>query len=344
MPVVIATPTSQRLDRVLGDIVDLMQAGDSAVAKQRALRWVAHVLADAGTRRRWWFLERLVQTTLSGGQDVVDVLGDLHKVGALYAPGRLAKVQLATIARLRMDAQANARPNAGVPKRYAIEHLAAGGVRLHLWPAPPLSSSTPFTASAATDELTVAASATLATTGRAVRLTTAGTLPAPLVGTATYYVIRVSDTAIKLATSAANAKAGTAIDLTDAGTGAHTILWGLTPLALLYTVPLDLAVTPAHWETIVVNGVLGTFGRHFDVDQLADDPEAFERRYESQLKRAGSDSHDIDTVPHWDTDEAASDVSASSGLDTATSYTVPASLTGIGYVTIEAGAYPLVVT
>lgn len=61
-------------------------------------------------------------------------------------------------------------------------------------------------------------------TGRAVRLSTTGTVPGGLVAGTTYYVIRVSATTIKLATTLSNAQVGTAINLTDTGTGAHTMI------------------------------------------------------------------------------------------------------------------------
>lgn len=68
--------------------------------------------------------------------------------------------------------------------------------------------------------------------GKAVVLSTNGTLPTGLSAT-TYYVIYVSDTTIKLATSRANADDGIAVDITAAaGGGTHTLTLTLTSRAM----------------------------------------------------------------------------------------------------------------
>lgn len=62
-----------------------------------------------------------------------------------------------------------------------------------------------------------------ANTGRAIQLTTTGTLPTPLALATTYYLIVTSPGVFKFATTRANALAGTAIDITNVGSGTHTI-------------------------------------------------------------------------------------------------------------------------
>ena len=338
MPIVVSTPVSERVNRVVNDICSL-QHDNSAQARARAGRWVGHVLQDANSRRKWWFLERTVVTMLAAGEDVVELRGDIDKPIALYCGARLEKTSLARITELRQAAAANGCVNAGRPARYALERVTTG-LRVHLWPAPGASSSLVFTADAGTDQLTVTAALT---TGTRVRVKTAGTLPVPLLVDTTYYVINISSTLIKLASSLANAKAGIAIDLTSAGAGAHTLLYGLTPFGILYTRPMDLAIVPDFWETIALNGVLGTFGRHFDRDQLASDPAEFERRYEAQLSRGNTDTWDIERARRWENELATELQTALSESDGATTYLLPASLSGIGYVTIEIGDNPLVV-
>ena len=347
MTIVVTTPTSQRVDRVVNDVCSL-QHDNSTNARARALRWIAHVLQDAASRRKWWFLERAVSTMLAGGEDVVTLKGHVDRPVAAYCGRRLEKTSLAAITALRQQAAAQGKANAGTPRLYALERTNTG-LNVHLWPCPGASSSTGFTADAGTDQLAVASTSSL-TTGTRVRASTTGTLLGGLAANTTYWVINVDATHVKLATSLANAKAGTAIDLTSAGTGTTALLYGLTPFALLYTRPMDLAIVPEFWETLVLNGVLGTFGRHFDRDSLADDPEEFERRYEQQLLRGNGDSWDIERLRRWDPDLDRDDDTAAgehgtalSQSDGATSYTVPASLTGIGYVTIETGDYPLTV-
>jgi hypothetical protein len=85
-----------------------------------------------------------------------------------------------------------------------------------------------FTASAATDVLTLSVSNANFQTGVPVTVSTTGTLPSPLVAGTTYYVIMVGSSTtnpgtIKLATSYANAIAGTNIDLVTDGTATNSI-------------------------------------------------------------------------------------------------------------------------
>lgn len=82
--------------------------------------------------------------------------------------------------------------------------------------------ATTFTATPATDILTVSSTANYQT-GVPVRVSTTGTLPAPLNASDTYYAIRTGLTTLKLATSYNNAIAGVAIDITTAGVPVNTI-------------------------------------------------------------------------------------------------------------------------
>lgn len=134
----------------------------------------------------------------------------------------------------------------------------------------------------------------------------------------------------------------------ESGNKVRVHLWpapsAATAFQVLFTRPIDLAIVPDFWETMILNGVIGQFGRHFDRDQLSQDPEEFERRYERQLKHAAIETHDIETARAWnDLAVGETTVTAASATDAATALVVPASLTGIGYVTIETGDYPLVV-
>ena len=134
----------------------------------------------------------------------------------------------------------------------------------------------------------------------------------------------------------------------EAGNVVRLHLWpspaAAVALQVLYTRPLDLAIVPAYWETLILNGVIGQFGRHFDRDQLTADPAEFEKRYERQLRAAAKGgSRDIELARAWDALSADSTVAAASTAGTTTSVVVPASQTGIGYVTIETGDYPLTV-
>ena len=95
---------------------------------------------------------------------------------------------------------------------------------------PPTQAGQTFTADAGTDLITVSTAftytqgnSTYTGTGRAVTLTTTGTLPAGLATSTTYFLIYVSNTTYQLASSFANSQSATAINITDAGTGTHTI-------------------------------------------------------------------------------------------------------------------------
>lgn len=259
----IPVPDSERENRIIQDLVDLMHAdplpADPATwegldSVRRARRWIGHVLADIGARRRWWFLDNVATAELSAGQDVIELAGHIDKVTAVFAPRRLHKLSLAALTELRQSAAADNSANAAAEcTHYALQ----AGKLVHLWPAP--SAAVAF--------------------------------------------------------------------------------------AVLYSRPIHCAILPSNaWERIVLNGVIGTFGRHFDRDALTSEPVEFERRYEQQLRRETSDGHDIERLAHWsDRRPAGTSLVANSDLHTAVAFLVPASLSGIGYVSIETGDYPLTV-
>lgn len=128
----------------------------------------------------------------------------------------------------------------------------------------------------------------------------------------------------------------------EAGRRLH--LWpapaGATPFAVLYLRPMLLPTLPDEWETILLDGVIGRYGRHFDRDALVEEPASFERRYLMALREAGSDSHDALVHDRWGlpTPDGGT-VAADSRYDTPTAFTAPASVDGIGYVSVETGPY-----
>lgn len=116
-----------------------------------------------------------------------------------------------------------------------------------------------------------------------------------------------------------------------------------TSFAVLYTREMHPAILPDNrWEAIVLNGVLGMYGQHFDRDALTQNPEYFESRFYRQLVNASKDSWDVERASRFDDIlPAESRLTANSSTDTAITSVVPASLTGIGFVTIETGDYLL---
>jgi len=114
--------------------------------------------------------------------------------------------------------------------------------------------------------------------------------------------------------------------------------------ATLYTRKIHVAIVPDAWEVIILNGIIGMFGQHFDRDALVDNPELFELRYNGQLNRAHKEHNDVEIIQRFKNElPALSNVVANSSTDTGTDVIMPASLTGIGYETIETGDYPLTV-
>jgi hypothetical protein len=86
--------------------------------------------------------------------------------------------------------------------------------------------TTTFTADSSTDIITTGSSFIGEIGnggGRAVLLTTTGTLPAPLATGTVYYLIGVTSTTYKLATSLRDSDTLTEINITTTGTGTHTI-------------------------------------------------------------------------------------------------------------------------
>ena len=68
-----------------------------------------------------------------------------------------------------------------------------------------------------------------------------------------------------------------------------------TRLQVIYTVPMAVDSVPEEWETIILDGVLGLYGRHFDRDSLTQDPGFFEQRFLAALKEANRESADSQT-------------------------------------------------
>lgn len=128
----------------------------------------------------------------------------------------------------------------------------------------------------------------------------------------------------------------------EAGRRVH--LWPCPNVAVtfatLYQRPFEVEIVPDEWEEILLNGVLGRFGRHFDRDALTEDPVEFERRYEAGLRRAATESWDVMGFSNWEQRlPAQASLTANSATDTAVDFIKPASLTGIGHECV----YPLVV-
>ena len=96
-----------------------------------------------------------------------------------------------------------------------------------------IKNSDTFTATAATDLLTLNDTDITWATGDEVFVSTTTTLPPPLAASTLYFVIYDSPLNVQLATTKASADAGTAINLTGSGSGTHTITRSVTDNDLL---------------------------------------------------------------------------------------------------------------
>lgn len=116
----------------------------------------------------------------------------------------------------------------------------------------------------------------------------------------------------------------------------------VTGVTILYQRPFDLALLPDALEQMIVHGVLGRYGRHFDRDALAQDPEWFERRFLADLREAQAASFDaLSSSARWQQRTAEVQAATLGAIGAVDTLPAPASLTGTGYVTIETGDYPL---
>ena len=237
-----------RLPRIVGDVCTLMHDDtDSAIA--RVERWLIHVLNHANGYRSWWFLQNMVTIPLLTGQDVIDLLGHVSTVSAVYCGRRLEYRALGEIAERRSLALLNGWPNGGIPHDYSLE----AGRRMHLWPAP----------------------------AEAVSIT------------------------------------------------------------ILYQRPMVVELVPDAWETLLLDGIIGMFGRHFDRDALTQDADQFEQRFYRGLNLYGREHDDVVISKRYDDAKwNCGTVAASSFTDSATSVVVPVSVSGVGYASIQNGVYP----
>jgi hypothetical protein len=64
-------------------------------------------------------------------------------------------------------------------------------------------------------------------------------------------------------------------------------------IRLVYRLKITIENVPEEWEPILMDGVLGLYGRHFDRDALTQDPEIFEHRFFSGLNECNRESTDL---------------------------------------------------
>lgn len=111
--------------------------------------------------------------------------------------------------------------------------------------------------------------------------------------------------------------------------------------SVLYSRPIHVALVPDHWETIILDGVLAFYGQHFDRDALTQNQELFEGRFYGTVRRETDGSHDASIMRRYArVIHGTSRLTADSESDSSAPLLAPASLTGIGYVSIDLGYYP----
>ena len=70
-------------------------------------------------------------------------------------------------------------------------------------------------------------------------------------------------------------------------------------LSVFYTVPLTCDIVPDEWETVLVDGVIGLYGGHFDRSGVVGEVVAFEKRFWASLDETRQ--HDHDAYLHYRT-------------------------------------------
>lgn len=63
--------------------------------------------------------------------------------------------------------------------------------------------------------------------------------------------------------------------------------------SLVYSSPLNAAQLPEEWVPLLIDGIIGRYGRHFDKDAMMDDMSDFERRFMYMLKRINNFNFDM---------------------------------------------------
>lgn len=116
------------------------------------------------------------------------------------------------------------------------------------------------------------------------------------------------------------------------------------PLIVLYRRPIHVAIVPDDWEEIILNGIIGRFGRHFDRDALTQDPQEFERRYESALRAEGNGHGGLERLESWIAVQATQAIASLANAGGSTELLVPMSVGGVGYQSLADGDYPLEVS
>lgn len=116
-----------------------------------------------------------------------------------------------------------------------------------------------------------------------------------------------------------------------------------TAFCVYYTRPMHVSLVPDNWEGILLDGILGKYGRHFDRDALTQDPADFEKRYERRLNRSAvaSGHFDLERIELWMAEHATQTGTSLAAEGGSTELLVPASVLGIGYQDIADGYYPL---
>lgn len=72
-----------------------------------------------------------------------------------------------------------------------------------------------------------------------------------------------------------------------------------TSVAVVYSRPIDVSIVPDSWEPVIVDGVIGLYGRHYDRAALNEGSSEFERRFRREvrwLRRECGDAVVMDAV------------------------------------------------
>lgn len=153
-------------------------------------------------------------------------------------------------------------------------------------------------------------------TGRALTLSTTGSLPSGWTTSTTYYAIRIDDDNFKIATSLSNAQSGTALIPSTQGSGTHS--WNITYSHPAYSRNADEGVYATDYQTTFVtsNGASANAGFRTGYYSIFKNSSQTASLTPLLVKADGSTATVTNTLPYYSSDLTSVATVSSSGVVT----------------------------
>lgn len=85
--------------------------------------------------------------------------------------------------------------------------------------------------------------------------------------------------------------------------GARIHLWPApkeeTLFVITYTLPITADIVPPEWESCLIDGVIGFYGKYFDRSGLLENPEEFAQRFMAGIKASRSEHFDSESYERY---------------------------------------------